>query len=389
MLALYRSGRQADALEHYQRARNTFRDRLGIEPSPRLRELEQAMLRQDPELEAGLRRVRPRRVLRRRRRAVVVATVVALVSVAAIVVGVVLTRPDAPLQGTPGSVAVVDPEAGRVVDTIEVGSGPAAIVFGHGSIWVANSEDDTVSRIDTETREVVKVIGVPSPVDLAVGADAIWVAGGLDGTVSRIDVGSNDVVTEIDLGGDDPVLPLTVQAVTASSGSVWACVGNALVRIDGATNDPVDSLDVPGGALAATVGNGFVWVATGASRLLRVEPNSLVVTARAPVPGLPLDVVATDDGIVVLSFAAFSGVDTWLVDPATARLTRTLAQTDSGSAVADARGPGLWISTYEGAVAHVEPGLPEPHATVSTGREPSSVAVGAGMVWVALRVPER
>ncbi|MGH3134981.1 MAG: BTAD domain-containing putative transcriptional regulator, partial [Gaiellaceae bacterium] len=143
MLALYRSGRQADALEHYQRARNTFRDRLGIEPSPRLRELEQAMLRQDPELEAGLRRMRPRRVLRRRRRALVIVTVIALVAVAAIVVGALLTRADAPLQGTPGSVAVVDPEAGRVVDTIEVGSGPVSIVFGHGSIWVANSEDDT------------------------------------------------------------------------------------------------------------------------------------------------------------------------------------------------------------------------------------------------------
>ncbi len=52
MLALYRSGRQADALECYQDARSTLVDELGIEPSNRLRELHQAILRQDPELDA-------------------------------------------------------------------------------------------------------------------------------------------------------------------------------------------------------------------------------------------------------------------------------------------------------------------------------------------------
>jgi DNA-binding SARP family transcriptional activator len=51
MLALYRCGRQADALAAYQSTRQTLTDELGIEPSPPLRELEQAILRQDPTLE--------------------------------------------------------------------------------------------------------------------------------------------------------------------------------------------------------------------------------------------------------------------------------------------------------------------------------------------------
>jgi len=51
MLALYRSGRQADALEVYRRASELFRDELGLEPSPQLRELERSILNQDTTVE--------------------------------------------------------------------------------------------------------------------------------------------------------------------------------------------------------------------------------------------------------------------------------------------------------------------------------------------------
>jgi predicted ATPase len=50
MLALYRAGRQADALEAYQAARRTLVEELGVEPSPALQELQGAILRQDPAL---------------------------------------------------------------------------------------------------------------------------------------------------------------------------------------------------------------------------------------------------------------------------------------------------------------------------------------------------
>jgi DNA-binding SARP family transcriptional activator len=51
MLALYRSGRQAEALEAYRAARETLVEELGIEPSPDLQQLEQAILRHDQELD--------------------------------------------------------------------------------------------------------------------------------------------------------------------------------------------------------------------------------------------------------------------------------------------------------------------------------------------------
>jgi DNA-binding SARP family transcriptional activator len=53
MLALYRSGRQAEALESYQQARRVLTDDLGLEPSEALRGLQKAILAQDPALEAA------------------------------------------------------------------------------------------------------------------------------------------------------------------------------------------------------------------------------------------------------------------------------------------------------------------------------------------------
>ncbi len=55
MLALYRSGRQAEALRAYQDLRSTLVDDLGLEPSPELQQLEQAILRQEPALDAPAR----------------------------------------------------------------------------------------------------------------------------------------------------------------------------------------------------------------------------------------------------------------------------------------------------------------------------------------------
>ena len=52
ILALYRSGRQADALSEYRETRRALDEELGLEPGPALRELEQAILRHDPSLTA-------------------------------------------------------------------------------------------------------------------------------------------------------------------------------------------------------------------------------------------------------------------------------------------------------------------------------------------------
>jgi DNA-binding SARP family transcriptional activator len=57
MLALYRCGRQADALEAFRAARRVLAEQLGLEPGPELRRLERAILAHDPSIAPPLERV--------------------------------------------------------------------------------------------------------------------------------------------------------------------------------------------------------------------------------------------------------------------------------------------------------------------------------------------
>src|SRR5204863_5296137 len=90
MLALYRCGRQAEALQVYQDTRRQLVGELGIEPSPALQSLEQAILRQEGSLAPPARTASERAGWVRRR--VLFAGVAVLLPAAAVLAALVATR---------------------------------------------------------------------------------------------------------------------------------------------------------------------------------------------------------------------------------------------------------------------------------------------------------
>src|SRR5438552_7637191 len=118
MLALYRSGRQADALELYRRTRETLSDELGIEPSLELQELERRMLQHDPALERARVPARPAEegapVPLTRRPQLLVLAALALAALAAVIAAVALTG-----GGSSGKTASARGELRSFVDKLE------------------------------------------------------------------------------------------------------------------------------------------------------------------------------------------------------------------------------------------------------------------------------
>ncbi len=93
MLALYRCGRQADALNAYAAARRTLSEELGIEPSSALKQLERDILNQEPSLGAPTPARPPQAeadVAPRRRRRIGVGIAAAVAAIVAVVAGIVL-----------------------------------------------------------------------------------------------------------------------------------------------------------------------------------------------------------------------------------------------------------------------------------------------------------
>ena len=128
MLALYRDGRQADALRVYQETRTLLNGELGLEPTERLRALERRILNHDPTLLAGDAHVV--RTARLRRRHVVIAVAVVLCAGAATLATALTTHRSAP------AVFADSMEGGaintKVWDVESVGNGPTVTGERHG-----------------------------------------------------------------------------------------------------------------------------------------------------------------------------------------------------------------------------------------------------------------
>jgi DNA-binding SARP family transcriptional activator len=361
MLALYRCGRQADALEVYRSGRRLLDEELGLKPDDELQRLEKAILNHDPSLASPVVAAAERPPVAERRR----------------------TSSRSSASVPPDSVAVIDPQHARVLGQVPVGRRPVALAIGHGSVWVANADDGTVSRIHPDRHEVIRTIGIGAPaIDLAVATDAVWVANGSDGTVSRIDPSTDVVVETIDLRGSSELVWNPTYAVDADDDSVWVAAGpHHVLRIDPTTNESSAIIDVGHVPVGVALGEEALWVVTIAERALRIEPQTNTATIEAPI-GYPVALTVGKQAV----WASDSRGQIWRINPDTGMVTQTTPVGRGLVGLCATDGAVFAANNADGTVVQIDPQDGRVVGLIPVGHAPTDVVSSwDGTVWVSIQ----
>jgi DNA-binding SARP family transcriptional activator/DNA-binding beta-propeller fold protein YncE len=398
MLALYRTGRQADALQAYRDGRRLLASELGLEPGPELQRIERAILEQDTALEVSAPASpptvapgpdEPREPLARagigRRRVVMGGALLALAPAAFVLERVLDGNAPAAVKVVPPAVIAVDARTNRVVASIPVGSAPSTLAAGEGGIWVGDARDGTVTRIDPSTRRAVRTIGIDAPaIDIATGLGSVWVATGSFGSILRIDPHMNRKVDGFELAPGNPIVP-TASAVAAAGRHLWVGAFSGLVRIDPRSGAIVQHVDLGGPALRIAIGGGYLWATLITQRVKRVIEAS-GNEAGEFYAGKPVLPIALGTSTVWMADLDAGGL--WEIDAGT--LSPVNQWPTGKGALAIALGSGaLWIASWgDGALLRVDPSSGQVVKAIPLGGWPGDVLVRDGLVWVAL-APQR
>ena len=398
MLALYRSGRQTDALEVYRSVRGRLSDELGLEPSPELRELEAAILRQDDSLAAPTRLVSRRRRTRRPHRPLLPQRDHT---------GVGWQQrprssrsPPRHLPRSSSSFATTrtcrrscELARGDRPRDERCGRGPSD---GHtagsrrrrGGFGLGRQSRRQVSYagrcLGPRGRGTIPVAATPTA--LAVGREAVWVVNARLGTLYKVDPQFENV-DSVEFGVRS--IRDTGAGVDLGEGSVWAAYGDStLARVDPETLAASASATAGAAPAALVVAYGAVWVAnSGDDTVRRFSPRTYELgdvgsftVCRAPTG------IAAGAGSIWVSCAD---------DDLVARLPADLS---SGSSVQITVGDGptavafgagaVWVANETaGTVSRIDPATNDEVATIDVGNPPAGIAVHRGLVWVSVQKP--
>jgi len=361
MLALYRAGRQAEALEAYQQARSYLVEELGLEPGSELRNLQARVLKHDKSLAGpdervldlpGSDRIAARspaaeaaRPPRRGRSAVVAAGLAAAVALAAVVMWSVGGSGDKALARVllAPSLRLLDVSGSRTRAAAALGAIPTRIAAGSGSTWATSYDDGTLLRTDPRSLAVRQTINVGhGPTGVTVTSGDVWVADTLDGVLARVDIATSSLVQRVSVG-------TAPTEVAAGAGAVWVSnTGDGTVsRVDSRTGTVLNTTPVGAAPKGVAAGAGGVWVAvSGAGIVARLDPRSGRVLDRIQVGSGPAQIAVGRDGVWVGN-ELDSTVS--LIDPGsdTVVLTRAVSGTPAALAVA---GGGLWVAARDLAI---------------------------------------
>jgi YVTN family beta-propeller protein len=270
-----------------------------------------------------------------------------------------------------------------VAASIKVGAGPDGIAVGGGTVWVALSENASVTPIDARTNKARKTVPVGiSPDSVAVTRDVVWVS-----------LTGNDGLRRIEQADKAPVAGASVKVGVAPEGVslgkqlVWVANSGegSVARVDRASaarvGGPIGVGSKPTGIF---VGENSVWVTNnGDGTVSRIDSASSVVQ------GGPIRVGSKPRGVVE------GGGSVWVANSGDDTVSRLDAR--SGKVVGEpirvggeprevAFGEGaVWVTnSADNTVSRIDPKSGRVLGTpIPVGTQPIGVAAGAGAVWVA------
>jgi YVTN family beta-propeller protein len=409
MVALYRCGRQADALAAFQRARARLAEDLGLEPGRELRELERAVLLQAPELDPptpspplavkGLPSASdiqatpgprvagpgPSSAGRLRRQPVKWAALVAVACAIAAIATVVATIGPKTLPAVGVGVNVLEAIAARsgdATDRVVLPAQPGAIAVAGRAVWVASPNGATVFQVDPAQAAVIDRIPLGGePGSLVSGGSAVFVASTMGATVERIDPESGTVTWTSQLAESGPV------AMAYGDGGLWVAdsTDQDLLELSPLSGSVLRTFSLDVHPTSIALAGGLVWVAAySAGTVEGIDPGT----------GQAVGTVSVGNGP---SAICFGGGYLWVannldstvsaVDPATFSVVSTIA-VGSGPAALVASQGAIWVANqYSGTVSRISPRRLAVVGSVDVGGNPVALASGLGGVWVAASAP--
>ena len=403
MLALYRSGRQAEALDAYRRARQTLVSELGIEPGPELRDLERRILAHDPTLGRGPRVPTP---LRRSANARLALVLMALAAIGVVVTALLLFGGDSGRTAVPAdSVAIIDLRRNAVVGAIPVLQDPGPIAAGAGLVWAINLDSQSVSRIDPQARRLLGTKGVGEvPGNVAGATGEVWILdrclGGEPGACftstppeAEASISTKRSRSRISPPNREPESAHCQTAarcgLAATGQSAWVTtnIPPGLVRVDydrvSAKSSVVKAIPLAHAPSAIAVGAGSVWAVDGEQDVVRrIDPDSGKVLRVIRAGNAP---VAITVGAGAVWVANDEDDSVSRIDPRTSSVTKAISVGEQPAAVATGGG-SVWVANSgDGSVSRIDPQTNHVIDTFSVGHSPQGVAVAGGAAWVTVR----
>jgi serine/threonine-protein kinase len=267
-----------------------------------------------------------------------------------------------------------------------VGKGAYGMTISGRMLWVANREDDTLTRVDTRSRTTRLYGGFASPLTLLPDGSRVWVGSDSSNRVVAIDGLTGVVVEQLRL----PARPASYLALGA--GSLWASHdglhgffrndASRMTRVDLTTHEATGLvLGVGAWATSVTFAGHAAWVAlSGKGDLVRIDARD-GARVRVSAGRVPIGAAVGFGSVWVTSF---EDDVVRRLNPVTGEVEAVVRVGRGPFAVATGAG-SVWVANHAACtVSRVDPEHGKVIATIPTRFFPAAVHVGAGAVWVTV-----